>query len=51
MLQFFPVSLQVTAFLPSTNSANGFSSLFASDAFQLLNLLLSLYYIKSFALL
>lgn len=48
MLQFFPVSPQVTAFLPSNNSANGLSSLFAS-AFQLLNLFLFFYYAKSFA--
>lgn len=48
MLQFFPVSPQVTAFLPSNNSANGLSSLFAS-AFQLLNLFLSFCYAKSFA--
>lgn len=48
MLQFFPVSPQVTAFLPSNNSANRLSSLFAS-AFQLLNLFLSFCYTKSFA--
>lgn len=48
MLQFFPVSPQVTAFLPINNSADGLSSLFAS-AFQLLNLFLSFYYAKSFA--